>query len=248
MFWNKKPKSPITPEDEEWLRQAIDWFERSFGKDISQQEIFLPTKSFIGFDYKHTEEDVYRLFDLVAEKMKIEDSAVFEVHFFTESGPMAFSDEGAYTNFEEGEKTTLGDYNKIIDGIYQIGIDRSLIHRPVDLIGTIAHELAHVKLLGGDLLEENDEPLTDITASLFGFMVFISHGTVSRFSAWTGSSHQGWQLSGTAGYLHYKLHAFVAALLMERLDDEAPEWLDYLDKEIVSEAAKATKYLRSLKG
>jgi hypothetical protein len=246
MFWNKKSKSPITEEDESWVESSYAWFAQNLGIDLRKQEIYLPTAHFLGFHYKGTEDDLLDVVDLVAGKMGI-DSSTIEVYFFEEFQPIKFTDEGMHSKYEDGTKLVEGEYSKVIDGLYQIGIERNLLEHPLKLIATVAHELAHIKLLGEERLEENDEPLTDLSACMFGFVIFIANNAISKMETWSGNTHTGWQINGAAGYVHYKVYAFLIAYWLQKREEKNPEGLGYLDKEIYNEVKKATKYLEAKK-
>lgn len=245
MFWKSKPKSPVTIEDEEWIISSYKWFEKTFKLDLFEQDIYLPTKGFLDFEFSGSEDDAIKIVELIANKLTVESSSSIEVYFFDEFQPMEFTDEGIYSNYEEGTQLTDGLYSKIIDGIYQIGIEKTLLKNPTKLIATIAHELAHVKLLGEDRLEENDEHLTDLTASLFGFVIFLANGSINSMSTWSGNSHSGWKIGGGSGYLHYKVYAFLIAYWIYKKEDLKPDWLNFLNKEILNEVKKGIKYLES---
>ena len=123
MFWNKK-KSPVTPEDEEWLISSFNWFQQTFNINLKEQEVYTPTTDFIGFKYQGKEDDVLALVDLIADKMNVEKSSSINVYFFEEFQPMEFTDEAVTANYEEGSRLTNGRYTKLVDGMYEIGIER----------------------------------------------------------------------------------------------------------------------------
>ena len=59
-----------------------------------------------------------------------------------------------------------------------VRIERSMLDRPADLVGVMAHELAHQRLLGEGRAHQHDfdnELLTDLTALYFGFGVFLAN-------------------------------------------------------------------------
>jgi hypothetical protein len=242
MFWNRKAKSPISEEDEDWIVASYHWFEQAFGFSLNESEIYLPTKQFIDFEFTGTEEDAVNTIGLVAEKMNIDASSI-EYYFFEEFQPIDFTDEGVYANYEEGTKLVDGEYSKVVDGLYQIGIEKSLLKRPEKLIAIIAHELAHIKLLGEEKLEHNDEPLTDLSASLFGFVIFLANNSISKMDTWSGNSHTGWRINGAGGYLHYKVYGFLIAFWMSERKEKNPDWFKFLDNEILSVVKKSLNYL-----
>jgi hypothetical protein len=246
MFWSRKAKSPITEEDEQWIISSFQWFETAFGKELTKTEIYLPTKQFFDFEFIGTEDDALDTIGLVAEKMGIDASSI-EVYFFEEFQPIDFTDEGVYSNYEEGTELINGEYSKVVDGLYQIGIERSLLKNPEKLIATVAHELAHIKLLGEEKLEQNDEPLTDFSASLFGFVIFLANNSISKMETWSGNSHTGWRVGGTSGYLHYKIYGFLIAYWMLKRNESNPAWLKFVDSEIVGVVKKSLKFLEENK-
>ncbi|MBE2214846.1 MAG: hypothetical protein IAE82_13315 [Opitutaceae bacterium] len=94
----------------------------------------------------------------------------------------------------------------------------TLLNDPVGLVATLAHELCHYLLAhvateppaGWDELE----PLTDLTAVVEGFGIFLANSSFS-FGQWTDTSHQGWQ-ARTQGYLNTAELGFALAVFCTR--------------------------------
>lgn len=244
MFWKTKPQSPITPEDEQWVISSFEWFANEFQTDLKQQIIHKPDDQFGGFEYQGSEADATKLLHQIAQLLSIENSKI-NTFFFNEFQPMEFTDEAIYSNYEEDAELVNGVYSKLVDGVYEIGVERSLLNQPAKLVATIAHELTHIKLLGENRLQENDEELTDLSACLFGFVIFMANSSLNKMSTWAGNSHHGWSISGGSGYLHYKVYAFLIAYWSKLRKEENPEWWTYLDKEIFKEIKKSSRYLNS---
>lgn len=242
MFWNKK-KSPITLEDEEWITSCFKWFELAFDTNLKEQEIFTSSNDFLDFEYQGSEDDVLSIVDLIGDKMQVSSSSSISIYFYDEFQQLEFTDEGTYANYEEGTQLTDGQFSKLVDGIYEIGIERSLLNNLDRLIATIAHEVAHIKLIGEERIEENDEPLTDITASLFGFAIFLANSSISKMTTWNGNTHTGWKISGASGYLHHKMYAFLLGYWLVQKGMTSDKWFDYMDKEILNDVKKTIKYL-----
>jgi hypothetical protein len=242
MFWNKKPKSSITLEDENWVTSAYEWFGETFKIDLEKQEIYLPTPEFLGFEYSGCEEDAIKVVDLIAEKLNVGEVTI-NVYFFEEFQPMEFTDEGVYSNYEGEADIVDGSYEEVIDGIYEVGIERTLLKNPMKLIATVAHEVAHIKLLGEKRLDENDEHLTDLSASLFGFIVFLANSSINKMDTWSGNTHSGWNIGGGSGYIHPKVYPFLIAYWAIKKNEKNPAWFSFLDKEILKDVKKSIKYL-----
>jgi hypothetical protein len=74
-----------------------------------------------------------------------------------------------------------------------IRIERTALDRPADLVGTMAHELAHQRLLGerrSDPGAFDNELLTDLTAVYHGFGAFLANNpkkSTGKLSYWPGT-------------------------------------------------------------
>src|SRR5438132_13197005 len=95
-----------------------------------------------------------------------------KVQLFTDRTPSSVSAIDPLAGFAAG--TWQGGEEPWQKGI--IRIEKSALDRPADLIGTMAHELAHQRLLGesrGDSDSYDNELLTDLTAVYHGFGIFL---------------------------------------------------------------------------
>ena len=145
---------------------------------------------------------------------------------------------------EQGDYiSTAGKYVEHESGLIDIMIEEGQLKNPISLIATIAHELVHVKLLGEGMINENDEYLTDLGVLIYGFGVFNANTAVTEMNTWSGVSHTGWQISGWAGYLHYKVQAFALALLSHYKNEKDLSWATYLHKEVEKCYQLSVKYI-----
>lgn len=94
----------------------------------------------------------------------------------------------------------------------------SLLDNPIALISTLAHELSHYLL--ADLEQEPPagwaelEPLTDLTAVVEGFGIFLCNSAFS-VGSWSDGLNQGWQYS-RHGYLNEAELGFALAVFCVR--------------------------------
>lgn len=109
-------------------------------------------------------------------------------------------------------------------GTFQVGDDveityaPGLLRDPADLVATFAHELSHYLLAeveaeppaGWDELE----PLTDLTAVVEGFGVFLANAAFA-FQQWSDGQHHGWRYA-TRGYLNAAELAFALGIFCVR--------------------------------
>lgn len=111
--------------------------------------------------------------------------------------------QGAAGYFEQNESREI-----------VIRYNRNQLRDPISLIATMAHEVSHYVLAtvrvpppGGN---DQREPLTDLTAVLFGFGIFLADSSF-HFSQWQSGGYQGWSSRGQ-GYLSQ--HALSLALAL----------------------------------
>ena len=173
MFWNKRYKLPITEADKVWVEEALNWLKDSFGSQhFNEIATVRPNRDYFDYTFTGKEEDAEYVLNRVAEFMAVK----------TENIELEFISDGFVESSEGGILTSPGDINGKWEGAagtYQqsdsktiISIEQNQLKNPESLIATVAHELAHVILLGENRIEENDEYLTDLTA-IFMVLAFF---------------------------------------------------------------------------
>lgn len=127
----------------------------------------------------------------------------------------------------------------------KITYDRDLEANPTGLIATFAHELSHaLHNRSKDNLEidpELYELFTDLTAVYLGYGVFLSNSRF-EFSAYSGTTLQGWQAQG-AGYLPEADLIFATALFMKLKNTPIETALPHLKPRLCKMLKKAFKQL-----
>jgi hypothetical protein len=112
-------------------------------------------------------------------------------------------------------------------------------------VATIAHELSHVILLGGGLLQRDDpqmELLTDLATVILGFGVFNS-GAAYRFRQWTDGQTQGWS-TRRSGYLTEELWGYSLAKFAQFRGEADPIWRSALAKNVQVYFDQSARWLR----
>jgi hypothetical protein len=105
-----------------------------------------------------------------------------------------------------------------------IRIERSALDRPADLVGTMAHELSHQRLLGEgrfDSSSYDNELLTDLTAVYHGFGVFLANNPrklIGQLSYWPGTNLR------RPEYLSEPMLGYAMAHVAWFRDEERPAW------------------------
>jgi hypothetical protein len=110
----------------------------------------------------------------------------------------------------------------------KIKLDASNFDRPADLVGVMAHELAHQRLLGEKRYPRDNfdnELLTDLTAVFHGFGVFLANNpkkSTGQLSRWPGTDlHR-------PEYLSEPMLGYAMAHIAWLRDEEKPPWAKHL--------------------
>ena len=169
---NKKIKSPVSGADEEWLNADLTWLRETFSEEhFHQIRTITPTVDFYDRTFSGTEDDAYFVLERTKELMAIQNDHIKLTFFdnqptYGEDGSMLSTPSD---NIQGSWDAAAGTYEQTKEGETVISLDLGQLKDPIALIATIAHELAHVILLGEGYLEENDEFLTDLTAIFYGY-------------------------------------------------------------------------------
>lgn len=224
MFWKKKKKLPITDEDKIWVDQDLNWLKNELRHDhFMEIKTITPTIDFYNRTFDGTEKDAEFILERTMELMRVEDINV-RLEYFSDS-PIEMSDGTILTtpaDINGSWNSASGTYQQTENGIV-ISIEKGQLKNTFSLIATISHELAHQILLGENRIEENDEFLTDFTAIVYGFGIFLGN---SRFQF--SSNDLGWQ-SSIQGYLPEQIIAYAMAWLSKERNENT-DYSQYLNK------------------
>ena len=243
MFWNKKKKLSVTEDDKKWVEESCIFLREILGKKhFDNLRTITPTKNFYNWTFKGDEQDAEFVLEKTKELMLIEDSNIRIVYFSDQ--PFEMADGTILTSPADinGQwKSASGAYEEF-ENEKIIYIEKSQLKNTVSLIATIAHELSHFILLGENRIEENDEYLTDLTAIVYGFGIFLGN---SRFqhTKFQNISNSGWQMS-SQGYLPEQVIAY-AMVWLSNYRGESTEYNKYLNKEMSKFFTQNVEYLKT---
>jgi hypothetical protein len=136
--------------------------------------------------------------------------------------------------YEEGERKFI------------IRIAKSGLGDPMGLVGTMAHELAHVRLLGESRImseEYDNELLTDLTVVAFGLGVFLANtprNWESQLGKWPDSN------LNKPEYMTPPMFAYALAHLAWFRGEEKSAWAQHLTWSMRGEFKQALRFLREL--
>ncbi len=164
-----------------------------------------------------------RLFRRVCEYMQV-DPDCLQLKLYTDRTP------GGITALDPTRGFAAATWQKG-EGPWQRGVvkvERSTLDRVGDLVGTLAHELAHQRLLGEERADPDafdNELLTDLTAVFHGFGIFLANNprkSTGELSHWPGTTLY------RPEYLSEPMFGYALAHLAWFRDEDWPAWAGHL--------------------
>jgi hypothetical protein len=220
MFGWFRPTCPCDPAAKRWVEERLRWLSGQFGLHILlERDAILPTAEFFPDAWDGTPKAGRRMFRRVCEYMGVAPDAV-ELKFFEDRSRRALSALDPALGIAGG--TWSGGEGPWVKGVVRIEV--SGLDRPADLVGVMAHELAHQRLLGEGRVSPgafDNELLTDLTAVFHGFGVFLANNprkSTGRLTTWPGTRlHR-------PEYLSEPMFGYALAHLAWFRDEDRPAW------------------------
>src|SRR5579863_2187491 len=183
------PKLPISEEERQWVDQGFHRLEKLLGRRrMLEAQVIQPTAEYFPDLYDGSPTSAEALFQRVCGYMRV-DRVCVELHIFPDetqelrkilpywqgnSGGCA----GFYSHFPSGDHGDDGYEARML-----VALRSTQLSDPLSLVATMAHELGHVILLGGELISPktpDHEPLTDLLTVFLGFGIFNAN-SAGRF-------------------------------------------------------------------
>lgn len=221
--WLFKPSCPCDPQAKAWVERRLAWLADQFPESaFSGQTIILPTPEYFPGAYRADEPSVRRLVTQVCEYMGVNPNRV-DLEFLDQKP----SSLGLINDAGQVIPDAAGTYQR---GSFKhlIHIDRSGFHHPMGLVGTIAHELAHARLLGEGRIDPDvydHELTTDLTVVHFGLGIFLANTPrvyASQFTCWPGTKLI------KSEYMNDPMFGWALALLAWFRGEDRPPWRKHL--------------------
>ena len=223
MFRWFKASCPVDPAAKAWIEDRLQWLNEQFENSaFTDKPVVLPTPEFFPDPYDTSKNSVRRLLDRVCEYMGVAPSLI-SIKKFTcpqntwlvnESGQPMWSAAGG--TYEEGRRKFI------------ISINSAELQEPMGLVGTLAHELSHFRLLGEGRITHDifdNELLTDLTAVFHGFGIFLANSPRhwdSDYSQWPGTAIK------KPEYMTPPMFGYALAHLAWHRNEASPQWAKYL--------------------
>ena len=241
-FWKNKKQLPITITDKDWVENDLLWLAKLFEPIVFKSLITItPDSKVLDRKLTGTEDDAQFIFKQLIDIMSIN---AWEIQLmFYSNRPTTFSEGIVATPSDKLKSTWSSSSGKYIDkglGHKEIWIEEGQLKDSVSLIATFANELAHFKLLDEYRLENKDVLLAGLTAVVFGFGIFMGN-SYFKFSQWTGTNHQGWQMQRRGGLPEQVIAYAMAWLAHYRAEDIS--WKQHLNKTMKKYFEQSYKYI-----
>ena len=213
LFGKKKLQPAIRQEYKDWIEGNMMWFVEHFGFDAVRKPFITPTAENFPYTDLRNPDQFQKLFEQMCGYWDL-DHDIILVKFFDDITSRKWST----WVWSETNTEPIGLYYKTYsadDKPHAIELALSNFADYQRLITVMAHELAHVKLLGGGLVQPSDidmEEFTDLAVIYFAFGIFIAN-SVQRVDMGAISR---------VGYLPIEMIAYANALLCY-ITQQAPD-------------------------
>jgi hypothetical protein len=245
LMFGLTPKLPVSDEDRRWVDEGFNRLSRMLGRNrMLQAKVILPDAEHFPDPYDKSEFAADKMLCRICNYMKVDRTQLsFEI----------FPDETE--ELKEMLPYWKGSHNGCA-GLYVhpddeshrmvVALRSSQLDDPVALVATLAHELCHVILLGGDLMEhsvKDMEPMTDLLTVFLGFGIFNAN-CAARLTKWQNDRKQGWSMQ-RLGYLPEEIYGYALARFAHERAERRPEWTKHLSTNVRSYFRKSSAWLEN---
>ncbi|MGY8767914.1 MAG: hypothetical protein ACKVH8_05685 [Pirellulales bacterium] len=228
MFGWFKPQCPVDTAAKRWIEERLHWLSNQFGRDVfTRRAVILPALDFFPGPMDGTEDSNRNLLDQVCGYMDADPDAVILNIFKQESEVWLVNEEGKYL-----PNGAAGLYEEQATGRTVIHIASSQLLNLTDLVGTMAHELAHLRLMGEERVygdEYDNELLTDLTVVFHGLGIFLGNSPRN----WE-SLNQKWPETELhrPEYMTLPMYAYALAHSAWFRNEQKPDWARHLSSDL----------------
>lgn len=231
-----RPICPCDSAAKAWIEERLAWLCDEFTDHaFSGRPIVIPVPESFPPGCDGSMRAVRRLVNRICEHMDVVPDLI-KIKLFESPDLILVNEQGqglpgAAGTFEEGERK------------FVIRLARSQLHEPIDLIGTIAHELAHVRLLGENRISVDaydNELVTDLTVVFFGLGIFLANSPrawMSGFTKWPGTDLK------KPEYMTAAMYAYALAHLAWHRGEQRPAWAKFLNMHARANLKQGIRFL-----
>jgi hypothetical protein len=242
MMLGFRPTPPISDEQRLWIDSSFDRLSKLLGRArMLKAEVILPIAEHFPDPYDGTDEAVDVMFQKVCGYMQVDEGQI-DLEVFADEAHELHTIVPFWHGDIEGP---AGLYISATDqSRFVIAVRSSKLKNPLAVVATLAHELAHVILLGGNLVDRESkdmEPLTDLTTVFLGLGIFTANAA-AQFEQHQDGRSQGWSMQ-RLGYLSEEMYGYALAKFAFERGEESPGWKKYLSTSVSAYYKRSSKWL-----
>lgn len=224
-MWPFRKETFIDDDTAAWHIENFAWLMREFGRDgeFLASRLVLPNAEFFPTAGERGHDLALRLFHSVKEHCRM---AHWPIRLVADDNPaFQIAQDTLLVQQESRVLGTFGYEGSGLDAVPVITYAPSLVDSPVDLIATLAHEMAHALLSAAESEpvcgEDEHEFLTDLAAVFMGFGVFLAATRFRKLGEGVGAIRS--EGFARTGYLPENDLVFATALYLavQGLEPEA---------------------------
>ena len=200
--------------------------------------VILPTPEYFPDPYDESSATADKLFERVCRYMHVDRSHI-QLEIFPDETeelrdilPYWRGDSGGCAGFYTRE-TAEKDNRDEDERRMLVALRSTQLEDPLSLVATMAHELGHVILLGGELMNSktpDHERMTDLLTVFLGLGIFTAN-SAGRFKQYQKERRYGWSMQHL-GYLPQEVYGYALARFAAERCEGKPQWEKHLSTNV----------------
>jgi hypothetical protein len=241
-------KLPVSEPERLWVDEGFRRLQKMLGhRRMMDAEMVLPAAKFFPDHYDKTPVAAEKLCQRVCGYMRVDIRGIELEVFADETEELremlphwsgnSSGCAGLYMR-DRGEEEDRNEKRMVV------AIRSTQLQDPLSLVATVAHELGHVILLGGGLMNPSTpdhEPMTDLLTVFLGLGIFTAN-SAGRFTQFQDNQRQGWSMQ-RLGYLPEQVFGYALARFGRERGEEKPSWAKYLSTNVGAYYKRSSAWL-----
>jgi hypothetical protein len=180
LSWFTAAKCPVDDETKEWIEESFNWLIGELSAEtLAANEVVMPTPEYFPDPLTGKPGDIRRMLERVCRYMDIEPKEV-DLQLYSK----AMEDQVRRSKAPEQIGHPQFAYKKQ-KGKYNVRIEAKQAVKADGVVAAIAHELAHVILIGENRLDRtrtDHEEMADLLTVFYGLGIFTANSAVDLAS------------------------------------------------------------------
>ena len=233
-----RPACPCDSAAKAWIEDKLRWLSVELPDNVfTGRRLVLPTPEFFPGRFDRSKATVAPLLERVCEYMGVAPTRIAVTFVDEDPDPLHLVNAAG-----QRMPTTAGTYERGHER-HAVCLSRSQLADPVMLLATMAHELAHVRLLGEGRIPSgtfDNELLTDLTVVHLGLGIFLANTPRvwdSQYTKWPGTD------LNKPTYMTPPMYGWALAHVAWSHGDDDPTWADHLNAKSAADFRQGLRYL-----